>query len=325
MPDGSWLGSLIYNAEVSFPGDVQAEASAIGTFDFVVAGGLVTEGTMEYSASGLGTASSASAIAALDFVGEGGVEGTASEPVLRADSVHMSGTAVSQGFEVPIDYTFGAAELTPLPLQIFTVTCEMVTGDFVQTVAAAVTSAGGTGSYFGRWVALRGDEPSSADTMAAYEQLVADTEIIVNAAKKGVAIDPIALLDALDRAEHLAASTPINASCRNLQPDLAEPFSLAISVLIADLIQAVLTAPGSVNLTVLQDVVAAGIRTGVLSAAAAPGSDAENLSIQLEAEFATRLDTAIGPPLDSDTANQILLTALTMGWTSTAQKAKDAL
>lgn len=325
MPDGSWLGSLIYNGQVSFPGDTQAEANAFANFDFVVAGGIVTEGTMEFSASGLGTSSGASAIAALNLEGVGGVEGTAAEPVLRTDSVHMSGTAVSQGFEVPIDYTFGAADLTPLPLEIFTVTCEMVTGDFVQTIADLVASAGGSGSYFGRWVALRGDDPENAGTMAAYEQLVADTEIIVNAAKAGGAIDSIALLDALDRAEQLAASTPINSACRNLQPELASSFSLAISVLIADLIQAVLAAPASMTLTALQDVVAAGIRSGVLSATAAPGSNAENLSIQLQAEFETRLSTALGPPIDIDDVNQILLTALTMGWPSTAAKAAAAL
>ncbi|MGH9134702.1 MAG: hypothetical protein ACRDZZ_12235, partial [Ilumatobacteraceae bacterium] len=219
MPDGSWLGSLIYNGQVSFPADVQAQASASGTFDFVVAGGIVTEGTMEFSATGLGTADAATTIASLDFVGQGGVEGVASEPILRADSVHASGVAVSQGFEVPIDMDFGPAELTPLPLDIFSVTCEQVTGDFVQTLAEAVAGAGGTGSYFGRWVALRGDDPASAGTMAAYEQLVADTEVIVNLAKGGGPIDPIALLGALDRAEQLAASTAVNAECRNLQPD----------------------------------------------------------------------------------------------------------
>jgi len=323
MPDGPWLGSLIYNAQVSFPADVQGQANAIGTFDFTIAGGIVTEGVMEFSATGLGTAGSA--IAALDIVGQGGVEGDASMPILRADSAHISGTAVSQGFEVPIDLDFGAADLSPLPLEIFTVTCELVTGDFVQTIAEAVASAGGTGSYYGRWVALPGSDPASADTIAAYEQLVADTEVIVNAAKSGGPIDYIALLSALDRAEQLAASTPINVACRNLQADLAGVFSVAISVLIADLIEAVLAAPNSFELKALQAVVAVGIRSGVLSANAAPGSDAESLSIQLQAEFETRLNTALGPPVDTDDVNQIMLTAMTMGWTATADKAKAAL
>jgi hypothetical protein len=325
MPDGSWLGSLVYNAQVSFPGDTQAEAKASGKFDFVVAGGLVTEGTFEFSASGFGTANSAAAIAALDLVGTGGVEGTASEPVLRSDSVHLSGTASSQGLEVPIDMAFGADELTPIPLQIFTVDCEMVTGSFEQAIAASIAASGGAGTYVGRWVALRGDDPASAGTMGAYEQLIADAEVIVNAAKAGGPIDPVALLDALDRAEQFAASTPINAACRNLQPDLAEGFSLSISGLISDLIEAVLTAPSSVNLTVLQDVVAAGVRTGVLSANAEPGSLAENFSIQLQAEFESRLDVALGPPALTDDVQQIMLTALTMGWTSTAEKAAAAL
>ncbi len=278
---------------------------------------------MGFSISGLGF--SADAIASLDFVGNGGVEGTSAEPVLRADSVHISGTAASQGIEVPISLDVGAGELTPIPLEIYTVTCEQVTGDFVQNVADAVAAAGGTGSYFGRWVALRGDDPSSAGVLDAYETLVADAEHIVNAAKSGQPIDPIALLDALDRAEQFAASIPINTACRNIEPEHEQIFSLAISVLIADLIEAVLAAPAGVNLTVLQDVVAAGIRTGVLSANAPPDSSAEALSIQLQAEFETRLATALGPPVDADALQQIMLTALSMGWTSTADKAKGAL
>ena len=258
-------------------------------------------------------------------MGQGGVEGDASGPILRADSVHMSGTAMSGGFEVPIDFDFGAADLSPLPLEIFTVTCELVTGDFVQTIAAAVAGAGGTGSYYGRWVALPGGDASNAGTLAAYEQLVADTEVIVNAAKSGGPIDYIALLSALDRAEQLAASTAINVACRNLQADLAGTFSVAISVLIADLIGAVLAAPDSFELKALQAVVAAGIRSGVLSANAVPGSEAESLSIQLQAEFETRLNTALGSPIDTDAVNQIMLTAITMGWTATADKAKAAL
>jgi hypothetical protein len=62
-----------------------------------------------------------------------------------------------------------------------------------------------------------------------------------------------------------------------------------------------------------------------LSAHAVAGSTADNLSIQLQAEFDLRLTTAIGPPMDLGEVHQILATSVAMGWTSTAAKAEAAL
>jgi hypothetical protein len=325
MPDGAWLGSLIYNAEASFPAGAWAEAAASGLFDFVVSGGIVTEGTFEYTASGIGTLQTA--IAALDFYGQGGVEGNADHPVLRADSMSVTGVAQSQGLEVPIEFTAGPGEMPPIPLEIFTVTCEQVTGDFTQPIAAAIAAVGGNANLFGRWVAVFNQDPAlTPDTIGVLEVLIADAEKIANAAKAGQPIDPILLLDVLDRAEQLAASIPVNTACRNIQPQLSGTFALMVGVVIEDVIRAVLANPQGINLTTLQAVVAAGVRTGILSANAPAGSTAEALSIELQAGFETRLDAAIAQhPMDTASIQQIMLTATAMGWTSTADKAKAAL
>lgn len=324
MPDGAWLGSFVYNG-AAFAGFLGADAHGSGLFDFVVSGGLVTEGTLQYQI--WGSTSSTMGTGVLEFSGVGGVEGSASAPVLRVDSSHISGAIASQGVEVPIALDFGAGEVPLIALEIFTVNCEQVTGNFDQAIASAVAAAGATGTFFGRWSALFNPDPAlTPDTIAVLQQLITDAEVIANAAKAGQPIDAFALLSVLDRAEQLAASIPANTACRNIATALAGTFALSVNVVIADLIEAAIANPESLTLTVLQDVVAAGIRTGVLSANAPAGSEAESLSIQLQALFETRLDTALADhPIDASTAQQIMLTALQMGWPSTAQKAATAL
>lgn len=324
MPDGQWLGSLIYNSDVSFGGgEVLAEVTAYGTFTLAVVGGTVTGGTMEAGASGFGVSSTAGG--QLTFTVTGSAAGTAAAPLLVGNSSTISGEIVSEGMAIPVNLTFGASDIAPIPLEIFAVTCEQVTGDFSQVAAAMAAEGGGVGEFVGRFTALRGDDPLPDDAIGALEQLITDAESISNAAKAGQPIDTTLLLDALDRAEALAASIPVNVECRNIPGPLASAFVGSLAMVIADLIAAVVANPTGITLATLQAVVEAGVRMGVLSANAPAGSEAESLAIQLEAEFDLRLDAAIGPPFVPADVAQILATAKVMGWSGVAAKAEAAL
>lgn len=320
--DGSWDGHMVYTASVLFPGDATASGTANGAFDFVMSGGIVTEGTFTFDAAGEGTVPNGHAELVMQAVG--GVEGDAAAPVLRADTMSVTGTATASGFQVPIDFTVGAGELTPVPLEVWTATCEQVTGTFVQQVAEAVAAAGGTGTFDGVFIANRAEAAVDESTAAAYEQVVLDADSIKKSVASGGTIDPILLLDVLDRAENLAASMPLNVECRNIQPEYASGFALAVNVVIVDLIQTVIANPDGLSVRALQLVVMAGIRSGILFAGAVEGSQSEQMSVALEAIFLDRLTTAIGPPKDLDAVLTILLTAEQMGWAETIAAAQAA-
>jgi hypothetical protein len=321
--DGSWAGQLVYTGSALFPGDVNATGSTTGAFDFVMSGGLVTEGSFTFDAAGASTMPDGHA--ELVMHGAGGVEGDAAAPILRADTMSVTGTATALGFEVPVDITMSAGELTPVPLEVWSATCEQVTGTFVQQIAEAVAAAGGTGEFDGVFIANRSDAALDATTLDAYEQVVIDTDSIKQSVIAGGTVDPILLLDVLDRAENLAASTPLNVECHNLQADLASIYALSISVVIRDLIEAVIANPDGLSLAALQHVVHAGVRSGVLTATAPEGSFQDQLSIGLEAIFIDRLTAASGPPVDVDAVQNILLTAQQMGWSATIAAAQAQL
>ena len=197
-----------------------------------------------------------------------------------------------------------------------------MTGDFSQVVAETVAAAGGTGSFVGRFVALRTDDPVPDDAFGALEQLIVDAESITNAAKAGEPIDVALLLDALRPGRARGGEHPRQRRVPQHPGPLAATFTGSLGVVVADLIAAVVTNPTGITLATLQAVVEAGVRMGVLSSNASPGSESESLGIQLEAEFDLRLTAAIGPPVNVAEVQQILATATVMGWSRSRRQGR---
>jgi hypothetical protein len=325
VADGSWNGSLVYDAQASWP-EVVALASASASFDMVVSGGIVTGGAYEFSASGVGASDTIAGV--LTFTGIGGMGGDATTPIIEPTSMSMTGTAFAQGIEVPISYSASGDQLTSTPLEIYQASCEEVSGSFVQQIAEAVAGTGGTGSFFGNWFAIRFADPAAAgapDTLQAYEDLIDEIIQLQNAVKNGNGLEPYKLLQLADRAEQLMATAELNEECHNLAEGAGDVIFDASSVAVADLIHAALQSSSSVSLQAMQNLVSLGLRTGVLQANAAEGTDAYDLDVELNADFDLRLTAALGPPVDTPAVQQIMLTALTMGWSSVAEKAAGAL
>ncbi len=316
LPDGEWIGRLVYDGRISFPSDVYATGTAAGAFMMTIEGGAITRGSATFSGSSNASTDTGTADAA--FFGTGTMRGDALNPVLQITVLNFSGTAEAQGVLVPFDLTFEEAEITPVQLLPLAITCEMASGEFTQSLLDVVTAAGGTAGLYGYWIATRspgGDDSAVEAAARSGLDLLELRDQITDGVDPGPVHVSRLTLDVMDQ----LAAAEANEFCRELYPGAAEGFAVSTVAIVRQVIDAALANARTLSTATLRALVNLAVVSGLLHGSA-PDEVREDevrnpeLRNQLRAVFTERYRSALGPPVATDEMHQVLLAALTMGW-----------
>jgi hypothetical protein len=314
FPDGGYTGTFVYTGQIDHPAGVFAFGGVNGPLLVVVNGGSVVDGTFNLTGSAASVVPGGGANAVVDVSGI--IDGTAVRPVMRAQSASFEGTANAQGFEVPFSISFGAGDMIPAPMEIESATCTQVVGDFTQQLEAAIAAQGFATDLYGRFVAVRkGSVEPGAEAVLA--DLVHAASELVNAAATGSA-DAASLIEVVERAEDFSAGLKKNAECGFINN--AGEFNTALTGLIRDLLEVVITDPDAFGTGDLVELLTIGLRVGAVGAGATDQATSDKIIGNFKNIFDDRIDAAVAVG-DEVELQLLLLAAITFGWEDLVKKA----
>jgi len=204
----------------------------------------------------------------------------------------------------------------PVPLVIESATCSQVIGDFTQQLAAGLMSQGFATNLYGRFVAVRkGDADPGADALLA--DLLANANELVQAAAAGN-LDAASLIEVVERAEDFSVGLKKNADCGFV----AGPgtFNNALTGLIRDLLDAVITNSDLFDTSELFLLLTIGLRVGAVGQGAVDQAASDNIIGNFKSIFSDRIDAAVAA--GDDTELELLVVAATaFGWDDLLKKA----
>jgi hypothetical protein len=314
FPDGSFTGTLVYTGEIAKAG-VFAFGGLDGELVVVVNGGSVVDGGFKVAGSAAATVAGAGGGNG-EIQASGTIIGTAVEPVLRGESAVFTGSATVQGFTVPFSFSAGAAELVPAPMVIESATCSQVVGDFTQQFEAALTAEGFATNLYGRFVAIRaGDADPGAEALLSDLMTAADD--LVQAAAAGD-VDAASLIEVVERAEDFSVGLKKNADCGIIGNPGA--FNTALTGLIRDLLETVITNPDAFTTGDLVELLSIGVRVGAVGQGAVDQATSDKIIGNFKNIFSDRIDAALAAGDEAEL--QLLLIAANMfGWNDLVNKA----
>lgn len=315
--DGKWQGTIVYSADATFPaGPVNAQATLeSASFEADVTGGTMT-GT--FSAQGSSTSQTLNGSAMLSLAIDGTMTGTAGAPVIDPQSGQLTGSATVGTFTVPINLSFGSS-LTDVPLTITGATCSQVNGNFIQPVAAAVAGGGSIVNFTATFFAVRTGQSSGA--LEALQQLMAVAQKISDNFAQTGQLDAAGLIEVVAHAEAFSASLAKAASCGASKG--ADQFSLAITGIVAHMLDLAVTDPTALSTTQLTDLLWIGTQVGVVGQGALDQDLSDEILKNAKSIVAGRLSDAIAAQ-DKLGIHEVLVAAVTMGWGDLEQKADAA-
>ncbi len=289
--DGTWQGVLVWEATATFS-EAVGTGEASGGFTVTYTGGS-PEGAFSFVAPNA-TGETADATAILDFIADGTVTGTATEPVLTPASGLVAGNVHVKDYGiVPVEFALGPGDLSAMPLDITAAGCTATSGNFstaIANTAAAVGSAGGTlVVQRAFWSAIRvgGDGAASSDQIAALNELVTDAMAMAVAIETG-AYDASELRALLRRAAEFDTSIPRNASCGIATPGHA---SSVIAGVITALLARMVDYSDLFDVQQFFSAIVAAVQSGALGSNAGPAGQA--LAIDLQNMLGSKLVDAV--------------------------------
>jgi hypothetical protein len=317
--DGTWHGTVVYSAAGEFGGGAVTAQAALqnATFESEVSGGTMT-GT--FTATGEGSAQIAGGSGTLAASIDGLMTGTGDAPVIDPQSASFSGSATVQGISVPIDLSFGAGELSDVPLTITAATCTQVNGNFVQPVQSAVGGAGGnltslTANFFAVRTALTTDAAQALQELMSAAQQISDKFVETGE------LDYAGLVDVVTKAEAFSASLAKASSC-GLKD--AGKFNNALTSIVAHMLDLAMESPDPLSTDQLTDLLWVGTQVGAIGEGALDEAFSQKILGKAKTIISDRLTAAISAG-DKDAIFDVLVAATTMGWTDLTKQAKDAL
>ncbi len=318
--DGTWHGTIVYGASISFGSGVSASATfQSGGFDLTVDGGTITGGTFSASGSGQSVVPGGSAQLSADFSGT--MSGTSAEPIVNGQSATFSGTASVGGLTVPVNLSFGPGDFTPLPLQIVSATCALVSGRFEQTLVNTVQSAGGTvNSVVAHFTALRTGD--SASTEAALADLMDKAQSIADGFASTGALDVAGLIDVVSQSENFSASLGTSTKCGLVTK--AGSFNQVLTSIVADLLKLGVEHADKLSTYELWELSGMAVEVGAIGNGALDTTFSDQMLSQLDTIFGARLDAAIVGH-DTNTILMIQYAGTALGLPDLVSKAKAAL
>lgn len=317
--DGKWSGTIVYSAAVNFGSGVTAQGSFdLGTFELNIKGADVT-GT--FHVTGEGSAQIPGGSGTLTAVADGTATGTGAAPVLDPQSASFNGSVSVAGVTVPVSFSFGPAELTDLPLAITSSTCEQVVGNFKQVLQNAIGGTGAevtslTANIFATRTGAAGDSNEALADLMTKAQAVADAFVATGT------LDGAALAEVVEEAEAFSSSLAKSSECGIVtQPG---NFSLAITGIVRDMVELAFANAGNLTTDQFTDLLWWGTQVGAIGEGAIDQEFSNQFLDDAQALFETRLDAAITAG-DAAAITDIMIGAITMGWTDLAQDASNAL
>ena len=322
LRDGNWAGTMSVGAALDFSTGGTAlvsTGSGRGRFHLLLTGGV---GSGEYAVEATGSAdleatgSTGHATAVGSILG--GVQGTASAPILVPGGAHfdVSGSVTVDGFtqpfQVPIDV--GPEEMVPSSLVITSSSCTYASGTWAHEMEEAVQAAGAAVTRFqGSWAATYTGAAAAAPD-AVLGDLLDSGEAVLSQWFATGTFDAEAMEQVLTDAEHHAVAAIPNEDCAAGAPlEWASP--------LGGMVDRLLTAMASSPSTTAEHIrfgVAAGLRTGVLPSIDSP------LEGLLEAK-ATQIFEAAVEADDTASITLVAIAATAMHWTELASAATEAV
>ncbi len=267
MGEGSWRGSLSYNALVVYDDDIPASYYGRGTMNLTVVGGTIEGSFIFNQRTVVRVSDSATALANASVFGN--VTGGALAPELVYDQIEVKSTDAASG--VTAELTFTAAELgNPRILVVPTAgSCGSVQGFWNQGFASGLASQGEfIAGRQGTWVLHRlGEgERSTADYEMAMEEIEAGANTLIEELRAGGPWSADIVSDVLSRAENLASGGFRRANCDRGEDDTA--FRHRAYAVVAQMLNEAALSDGVFADGILELMIA-GYRSGVFA------SDAE--------------------------------------------------
>jgi hypothetical protein len=313
FPDGGYTGTIVYTGEISMPG-VFAFGGINGPLLLEVNGGSVVDGSFQLAGSAASTVTGGGANGTIDVSGI--IDGNAVQPVMRGQSASFSGTASAEGFVIPFSISFGAGDMQPAPMAIESATCSQVVGDFTQQFEAALSAQGFATNLYGRFVAIRqGDADPGAEALLS--DLVTAADELVKAAATGN-VDAAALIEVVERAEDFSVGLKKNADCGIVGNPGA--FNTALTGLIRDLLETVITNPDAFTTGDLVLLLSIGVRVGAVGQGAVDQATSDKITGNFKDIFSDRIDAAIAAG-DEAELKLLVLAASMFGWNDLVNKA----
>jgi hypothetical protein len=322
FPDGDWEGQpLVWRGSLD-EGYVFAEAAADVTFELSVEDGKVSSGTMKLSGRSSSVVEGPPPVTVnVNVSGTYGLTGTAAD-VTMTGSLTMRGTAETQGFQVPIDFTTDPGKSTFSPTFV---SCNKVTGDLATRHEQHVRAQGINASIDAAFVALRVSAgPDATEVLAEYDAL-ADLIIALSAPPP----KPADLLAVAEKIDSINSKLLGLGACDAAPPGFQKGLQdTTVSALFQDVLNDVLARTDDYSGQELLSLLAVGIRVGAVGLSV-PGSPAvknfaKNLFTQFEAALIGKVDAARAAG-DQQTILDVLVTAQQLGMNALADHAQGAL
>jgi hypothetical protein len=313
LRDGHWDGALAVSAvagDAGNGGSVKLQSASAGELSLDVIGGA-SSGTYRIdvmtTATFIGTPGGS-----VDQVGiiTGEIQGTASLPFLQPLSAEYvtKGTVGEHDVSghMSASYTFGS------DLVIVASSCSTASGTWAHPFGPAVVAEGmDAASIHGTWAATF-TGANAPKTNAVLAGILTRGNAIYQSWLDTTAFDVDALEQLLTDAEMFAANAPVSDACTR-----RDQWASALAGMMRNLLAALSDSP-STSALLMRYGLAAGIRTATL-----PSIDGDGMEAALHGKMVTILDEAIALGNSFD-IQQVLIGALSMGWSDIANKAGAA-
>jgi len=321
FPDGDWEGQpLVWRGSLD-EGYVFAEGAADVTFELSVEDGKVSSGSMKLSGRSSSVVEGPPPVTVnVNVSGNYGLTGTATD-VTMTGSLTMRGTAETQGFQVPIDFTTDPGKSSFSPTFV---SCNKVTGDLATQHEQHVQAQGINASIDAAFVAVRvSADPDATEVLAEADALF---ELIVDLPKPPKPTDLLAVAEKIDSFNSkLLGLGACDAAPPGFQKGLQDTI---LSTLFQGILNNVLAGTDDYSAQELLSLLAVGVRVGAVGLSV-PGSPTtkdigKSLFTQFEAALIGKVDAANAAG-DQQTILDVLVTAQQLGMNALADHAQGAL
>lgn len=261
MGEGSWRGSLSYNALVVYDDEIPASYYGRGTLHMTV-GGASVDGQFFFNQLTVVRPPDVESAVANAKV-SGNVTGGALAPELVYDSIRVRSTSAG----ITADLTFTAAELGNPSITVVPTTggCGSVSGYWNQEFAAGLGAQGEfiAGSQ-GTWVAHRlgGSESPFSEYQAVMADIEAGAADLIDRLRAGGPWSVDTLSDILGQAENLAVNGFRRANCDSGEDDTV--FRNRAYAVVAQMLNEAALSDG-VFADAILELMVAGYRSGVFA------------------------------------------------------------
>lgn len=266
LADGEWAGGFGAFGPFNIAG-VFGETTYGGSFEFTVWQGAVTEGTWQLGGSGVG--SGARVGGTVTYLSNGTMTGSANQPEMLPVGATIAYDLTVDGVPVAGTTEFGPEQMSIIAIPIISASCDVAIGNWELVANLMYTQSGGTSALTGTWSASRRLDSESGEDWAALNEAMAALMTRALALAAGVyetgEFDFPALAALANEAEWFNQRMTLSTVCQG-RP--LRGWVNPIGATVFGLVTWALDNPEQVSDVELLQLVAAGVRTGVLGSRA---------------------------------------------------------